>query len=127
MESVVQPIVWSVFMLSRRQVCALGLVAASVGASGGAFAQAYPAKAVKLQVPFAPGGTTDIVARVMSEPLGRILGQSVIIENKAGGGGVVGGGEEAGGEEEGAHRYRAWVPGPRSRARFRHGRLRAPG
>ena len=77
-------------MLSRRQVCALGLVAASVGASGGAFAQAYPAKPVKLQVPFAPGGTTDIVARVMSEPLGRILGQSVIIENKAGGGGVVG-------------------------------------
>lgn len=77
-------------MLSRRQVCALGLVAASVCASGGAFAQAYPAKPVKLQVPFAPGGTTDIVARVMSEPLGRILGQSVIIENKAGGGGVVG-------------------------------------
>jgi tripartite-type tricarboxylate transporter receptor subunit TctC len=77
-------------MLSRRQVCALGLVAASVGASGGAFAQAYPSKPVKLQVPFAPGGTTDIVARVMSEPLGRILGQSVVIENKAGGGGVVG-------------------------------------
>ena len=77
-------------MLSRRQWCALGLVAASVGASGAAFAQAYPSKPVKLQVPFAPGGTTDIVARVMSEPLGRILGQSVIIENKAGGGGVVG-------------------------------------
>jgi tripartite-type tricarboxylate transporter receptor subunit TctC len=65
-------------------------VAVSLGAAGGAWAQAYPNKPVKLQVPFAPGGTTDIVARVMSEPLGRILGQSVIVENKAGGGGVVG-------------------------------------
>ncbi len=57
------------------------------------FAQAYPNKPVKLQVPFAPGGTTDIIARVMSEPLGKALGQNVIIENKVGGGGVVGANE----------------------------------
>jgi len=77
-------------MLSRRHVFVLGLVAASVGASGAAMADTFPSKPVKLQVPFAPGGTTDIVARVIADPLGRLLGQSVVVENKAGGGGVVG-------------------------------------
>lgn len=77
-------------MFSRRQVFALGVLSASLGVGASAFAQAYPNKPVKLQVPFAPGGTTDIVARVVSEPLGRILGQSFIVENRAGGGGVVG-------------------------------------
>ena len=78
--------------MHRRTVFfALGLLAAA----GTALAQAYPTKLVKLQVPFAPGGTTDIVARVISEPLGRALGQSVIIENKAGGGGVIGANETA--------------------------------
>jgi tripartite-type tricarboxylate transporter receptor subunit TctC len=62
----------------------------ALSASGTAMAQAYPNKVIRLQVPFAPGGTTDIVARVISEPLGKALGQSVIVENKAGGGGVVG-------------------------------------
>jgi len=73
----------------------LSLIAASVCVVFGAtsspvWAQNYPNKVIKLQVPFAPGGTTDIVARVIADPLGKALGQSVIVENKAGGGGVVG-------------------------------------
>jgi len=76
--------------MKRRSLLAVAGVAVTVLASGSVWAQAYPTKPIKLQVPFAPGGTTDIVARVISEPLGKALGQSVIVENKAGGGGVVG-------------------------------------
>ncbi len=74
-------------MLNRRNLIVLALAGAL---PMGVLAQAYPTKPVRLIVPFAPGGTTDIVARAVGDRLGRELGQPVIIENRAGGGGTIG-------------------------------------
>ena len=64
---------------------AVGLIAVS------ALAQSdYPSKPIKLLVPFPPGGTSDMMGRMMSEELGKILKQPVIVENVGGAGGVIG-------------------------------------
>ena len=68
----------------------LSLVSATLLAAPLVHAQPYPNKPVRLIVPFAPGGTTDIVARVVAEKIGGPLGQQMIVENRAGGGGSIG-------------------------------------
>ncbi|HEY9571727.1 MAG TPA: tripartite tricarboxylate transporter substrate binding protein [Pusillimonas sp.] len=68
-------------------VCGLGL-AMSAG-SAWAQAESYPNRPIKLIVSAAPGGTTDLTARMIADPLGRVLGQSVVVDNKPGGAGTI--------------------------------------
>ncbi len=77
--------------MQRRAVIA----AALLGVGSVAWADTYPHKPIRLVVPFAPGGTTDLIARVVSEKVRASLGQSLIVDNKAGGGGLVGANEIA--------------------------------
>lgn len=78
--------------ITRRHWFAVALIAS---AAGNAFAQAYPTKAITVVVPYAVGGTTDIVARLVTQQIGNGLGQSLVVDNRAGGGGNIGWGSVA--------------------------------
>jgi tripartite-type tricarboxylate transporter receptor subunit TctC len=80
-------------MTMRQQLLSLGLTIATVIASlisPAAAAQSWPAKPIKIIVPFPPGGSTDNVGRLLSIELGKLLNQTVIVENKGGANGNIG-------------------------------------
>ena len=81
-------------MMNRRQILALAATVVLTGPLA-VQAQGYPSHPVRVIVPFAPGGTTDIIARILGEKASPALGQTLLVENKAGGGGIIGANELA--------------------------------
>ena len=76
----------------RRRLLAAACAGLAVAASGTAAlaADAYPNKPIKVVVPFAPGGATDVLARVLAEKMAVGLGQPMVIDNKPGAAGIIG-------------------------------------
>lgn len=77
-------------MTSVKSLRKLALGVLTLSWVAGAHAQTWPEKPITLVVPTAPGGTTDLSARLLAEPLGKILGQSIIVDNRAGASGNIG-------------------------------------
>src|SRR5437762_13952439 len=68
---------------------------------------AYPSRAIRLVVPYAPGGVSDISGRIIAQKMTELLGQSMVVENRAGAGGMLGTGSVAKAEADG---YRIVLP-----------------
>ena len=68
----------------------LAIVVLLVGVASAHAQQKYPTKPIRLMVPFPPGGQTDVVARILAQKLGEAFGQSVVVDNRPGGGGTLG-------------------------------------
>ncbi len=78
--------------LSKRTLLKAAVAAAALFVAAPAMAQDYPNRTITLVVPFAPGGVTDLTARIFANALGEQLGQPVVVDNKPGAGGTTGGG-----------------------------------
>ena len=82
--------------VTRRTALSLGAMAMGlVGLGSTGQATNYPTKPIKIIVPYTPGGTTDIVTRMVGEPLSKVLGQPVVVENRPGANSIVGAGAAA--------------------------------
>ncbi len=86
-------------MIRRNFLYVFGMAAAFVATSG--MAQ-IPAKPITMIVPFAAGGNLDLVARIIAPPMAKLLGQPVVVQNKAGAGGAIGASEVARAEPDGS-------------------------
>ena len=73
----------------KRVLILLGFLVLAVGNAPAQTTDKYPSKPVKIIVPYAPGGATDIVARILGEQLGKLLGQSFFVESKPGAFGII--------------------------------------
>ncbi len=85
----------------QNTLLSIALAGAAVSLSPAAASSDFPNQPIRMIVPFAPGGSTDIVARIVSQRMGQELGQTVIVENKAGAGGAIGAAEAARAQPDG--------------------------
>jgi tripartite-type tricarboxylate transporter receptor subunit TctC len=76
--------------MHRRTLLQAAAAAVAARAAGAALAQDFPSRPITLWVPYAAGGNADLTARLFADALGKTIGQSVIVDNKAGGGGAIG-------------------------------------
>lgn len=89
-------------MTIQRRTFVTAIAAAGLqGLAGPTFAQAFPSRPITLVVPYAAGGNGDLTARLFAESFSKVLGQSVVVENRAGGGGAIGAAYVAGAKSDG--------------------------
>jgi len=87
--------------MQQRLICAISAVALSLTAAAAQAQSKYPTKPIRLLTPFAAGGGSDLLARLIGPPLTEVLGQAIVVDNRPGGGGTLGAGIVARAEPDG--------------------------